>query len=132
MTPRETVKSYFGAITESRFADAAAFLAPDVTMWILGEGSWKLGGSHDRDGVQAIHRLVKDRFPDGLKVILHGIYGEGSEIAVECETMGTRIDGRRYNNHYVQIFIVTNGKITARREYLDTIHADELLCGPIG
>jgi ketosteroid isomerase-like protein len=76
MTPRETVESYFGAITESRFADAAAYLAPDVTMWILGDRSWKLGGRHDREAVMAIHKLVKERFPEGLKVILHGIYGD--------------------------------------------------------
>lgn len=131
MTPRQIVETYFSAITDGRFADAAAYLSPDVTMWILGEGSWELGGQHDREGVMAIHKRVKSRFPEGLKVILHGIYGDGPEIAVECETMGTRIDGRRYNNHYVQIFTVTAGKITARREYLDTIHANDLLCGPV-
>jgi ketosteroid isomerase-like protein len=131
LTARQTVENYFGAITDSRFADAAAYLSPDVTMWILGEGSWGLGGQHDRDGVIAIHKLVKERFPEGLKVILHGIYGDGPEIAVACETIGTRIDGRRYNNQYVQIFTVAGGKIVARREYLDTIHANDLLCGPL-
>lgn len=132
MTPRQTVEAYFKAITESRFADAAAFLAPEVSLWIVGDGSWPLGGLHDRDGVLAIHRIVRERFPGGLKVILHGIIGEGAEIAVECESIGTRSDGRVYNNRYVQIFVVTDGKITARREYLDTIHARDLLCGAVG
>jgi len=132
ITPRQTVEAYFNAITESRFADAAAFLAPEVSLWIVGEGSWPLGGLHDRQGVLAIHRIVRERFPDGLKVILHGVMGEGAEIAVECESIGTRADGREYNNRYVQIFTVTDGKITARREYLDTIHARDLLCGSMG
>jgi ketosteroid isomerase-like protein len=132
MEGRLVVEAYFKAISERRFADAAAFFAPDVILWLAGEGSWPLGGLHDRQGILSIHALVQDRFPGGLKIILHRIIAEGEDVVAEIETLGTRRDGQIYNNHYAQMFVVRAGKIVSRREYLDTIHARDLLLGPIG
>jgi ketosteroid isomerase-like protein len=129
MEARRVVEAYFKAITENRFADAAAYFEPDMQLWLLGEGSWALGGLHDRDGVRAIHALVRERFPDGLKITLHGLIADGAHVVAEIESHGVRSDGRIYNNRYAQIFVVRDGKIAARREYLDTIHANDLLCG---
>ena len=53
-------------------------------------------------------------------------------VAVEAETLGTRADGKIYNNRYHYLVIVRDGMICERREYLDTIHANELLCEPLG
>jgi ketosteroid isomerase-like protein len=131
MEARRIVEEYFQAITENRFADAATYFEPDMQLWLLGEGSWKLGGLHHRDGVRAIHALVRERFPEGLKITLHNIIADGENVVAEIESHGIRSDGRIYNNRYAQIFVVRDGKIAARREYLDTIHADDLLCGPM-
>ncbi len=131
MEPREIVAEYFRAISENRFTDAAAYFEPDMQLWLLGEGSWKLGGLHGRAGVRAIHALVRDRFPEGLKITLHKLIADGEDVVAEIESHGCRRDGRIYNNRYAQTFLVRGGKIVTRREYLDTIHADDLLCGPM-
>ena len=131
MEPRKVVEAYFQAVNENRLTDAAAYLAPDIQYWLVGEGSWKLGGSHDRDFILGIHALMRDRFPAGVTVTLHRVIVEGEDVVAEVETHGTRRDGRLYNNRYAQLFVVRDGKIIGRREYMDTIHANDLFCGPL-
>ena len=130
-SPEELVRAYYADISAGRFAEAAARLAPDATTWILGEGHWPLGGYHDLSSLKEIHALVQERFPDGLKVMIKALTVEGERVAVEAETLGTRIDGKVYNNHYHYLIVVRSGLISERREYLDTIHAREMLCGPL-
>ena len=130
--PEQIVRAYYADISAGRFAEAAARLAPDATTWILGEGHWPLGGYHDLTSLREIHGMVQERFPEGLKVMIKDLTVEGERVAVEAETLGTRVDGKIYNNHYHYLVIVKNGVICERREYLDTIHANEVLCGPLG
>ena len=130
-SPEELVRAYYADISAGRFAEAAARLAPDATTWILGEGHWPLGGYHDLSSLKKIHALVQERFPDGLKVMIKALTVQGERVAVEAETLGTRVDGKIYNNHYHYLVVVRNGSICERREYLDTIHANEMLCGPL-
>jgi ketosteroid isomerase-like protein len=130
-SPEELVRAYYADISAGRFAEAAARLAPDATTWILGEGHWPLGGYHNLSSLRKIHALVQERFPDGLKVMIKALTVQGERVAVEAETLGTRVDGKVYNNHYHYLVVVRNGSICERREYLDTIHASEMLCGSL-
>ena len=57
---------------------------------------------------------------------------QGERVAVEVETLSTRIDGKIYHNSYHYLIIVRDGLICERREYLDTIHAREMLSDPLG
>ena len=128
---REVVESYYSDIAAGRYVDAANRLAPDATLWIVGEGHWPLGGLHDLEGNKRIYDIVKKRFPDGLQVSLREMTVEGERAAVEAETYGVRCDGRVYNNRYHYLITVRDGRIIARREYLDTIHANDMLCGKL-
>lgn len=130
--PAEVVRAYYAEISEGRFAEAAARLSPELVTWIIGEGSWPLGGLHDVSSMKKIHAIVAERFPEGLSVTVKGLTVEGERVAVEAETYGTRVDGKVYNNQYHFLIVVKNGLICERREYLDTIHAKELLCDPVG
>src|ERR1700722_17589410 len=106
MTPHKIVEAYFQAVNEGRFADAAGYFAPDLRLWLVGEGSWKLGGLHDRDFMLGIQKLMLDRFPKGVQVALRHVMAEGEEVMAEVETTGLRRDGRKYHNRYAQIFVV--------------------------
>lgn len=128
---REVVEGYYADISAGRFAEAAARFADDATLWVCGEGNWPLGGLHDRAGNVRIFKIVKDRFPGGLKAEVKALTIDGERAAVEVETYGVRRDGRIYNNRYHYVIIVRDGKIRSRKEYLDTLHANDLLCGPI-
>ena len=129
--PEDVVRAYYSDISNRRFAEAAAWLAPDVSTWILGYGQWPLGGRHNLNSLKKIHAIVAERFPEGLQVDIKALTVEGPRVAVEAESYGVRIDGRIYRNQYHYLLVVRDGLITERREYMDTIHAKEMLCGPI-
>ena len=126
------VRAYYSAVSGGRFDQAASRLSPDSTLWSLGEGHWPLGGRHDLSSLKKIHATVAERFPGGLKVTVKGLTVEGERVAVEAQSLGTRTDGKIYHNSYHYLMIVRDGLIRERREYLDTIHANEMLCGPLG
>ena len=127
--PREIVEAYYEDISAGRYTEAAARFAPDATLWICGEGTWPLGGTHDQEGNKRIYAIVRDRFPAGLRVEVKAMTVEGERVAVQVESHGTRRDGRLYHNFYHYLVIVRDGLIRSRQEYLDTIHANDLLCG---
>ena len=131
-SPEEVVRAYYADISAGRLDRAAARLSPDSTLWILGEGHWPLGGRHDLSSLKKIHATVAERFPHGLTVTITGMTVEGERVAIEAESLGTRIDGEIYRNSYHYLILVRGGLICGRREYLDTIHANEMLCGPLG
>ena len=130
-SPEELVRAYYADISAGRFEEAATRLSPDVSTWVLGEGHWPLGGYHDLSSLRNIYTLVQERFPAGLKVMVKALTVQGERVAVEAETLGTRVDGKIYNNRYHYLLVVRDGLICERREYLDTIHASDLLCGPM-
>jgi ketosteroid isomerase-like protein len=50
-------------------------------------------------------------------------------VAVETESYAELNNGRIYNNDYHFLFIVRDGKIHQVKEYLDTIHTNEVFFG---
>jgi ketosteroid isomerase-like protein len=46
---------------------------------------------------------------------------------MEAESLGTRVNGRVYNNHYHIQHVIRGDKLLAVREYLDTDHANRIL-----
>lgn len=125
------MRRYYADIAAGRYQDALARLAPDSSLWIVGEGHWPLGGLHDRESLQRIHAIVAERFPEGLTLAIKGMTVDGERVALEAESSGTRVDGRHYHNFYHYLITVRNGLICERKEYLDTIHAEDLLCGEL-
>ena len=64
----------------------------------------------------------------GLRVTPTGLTAEGDRVAVEAESFAKMKNGKTYQNKYHFLFIVRDGKIQSVKEYLDTIHANEVLC----
>jgi ketosteroid isomerase-like protein len=130
--PKDVVVGYFKDVSAGAYAAARARFAEDATLWILGEGRWPLGGTHDNAGVKRIQEIVAARFPKSLNITVKGVTAEGERVAVEAESYGVRRDGKCYQNQYHFLFVIRDGKIRQRREYLDVLHAADLLCGEMG
>ncbi|MET8540534.1 nuclear transport factor 2 family protein [Kitasatospora sp. NPDC004799] len=66
--------------------------------------------------------------PDGLPVItLTQVLADGPQAVAEWTTVGTAANGTAYENRCLGVFTVTDGLITAVREYLDTDHVARTL-----
>ena len=54
---------------------------------------------------------------------------EGERVAIEAESYGRHINGKTYNNLYHFLMVIRDGKISELKEYMDTMHANEVLVG---
>ncbi len=108
--------------------DGAAVLdayADDATLWTA--GSLPFSGRHTLEEVGPLMAEILGAFPSGLRFTIQGITAEGDRVAVEAESHGQHASGRLYHNQYHFLMRFRDGKIREFKEYLDTMHADEVL-----
>ncbi|WP_367331127.1 nuclear transport factor 2 family protein [Sphingobacterium multivorum] len=129
MEVKEIVNAYYQAITEGRFSDVPKYKSSDATYWISGEGSWPLGGWRTAQDMMNTFSLLRERFPGGLKITIRSIISEGNNVVVHLNNRATRVDGKIYDNEIVVLMKLEAGLIVEEREFLDTIHVNDLFCG---
>ncbi len=57
-----------------------------------------------------------------MKFKIHSITAEQDRVAVEAENTCVLVDGQTYDNFYVFLFVIKNGRIQRVNEYLDTLY----------
>lgn len=131
MEAKEIVKAYYQAVTDGRFEDIPKYKSPDAAYWISGENSWPLGGWRTPEDMGNTFKLLQERFPKGLKITIRSIVAEGTNVVVYLNNYAERIDGKIYDNEIVVLMKIENGLIVEEREFLDTIHVNELFYGEL-
>ena len=101
--------------------------AEDGSCWTI--GSMPISGRFGKAEIAQASGAVLDVFPDGLKFTVHGMTAEGDRVAIEAESNGLHVSGKHYNNVYHFLMRVRDGKIVEWKEYMDTMHANDVLCG---
>jgi uncharacterized protein len=109
----------YGRVLES-FAD-------DGTYWIV--GNLPGAGMYTKEKIPEFLSSWRSIFPKGIKLTADCLIGEGDYVAVEGHSYAEIADGKIYQNKYVWVFEVKDGKIRAIREYPDTQHGKEVLFG---
>jgi ketosteroid isomerase-like protein len=71
-----------------------------------------------------------DRLEGPLRMTIKSCIGEDDKVAVEAESLGTLKNGRTYNQEYHMLITVRDEKISAVREYLDTLHVQSVWYQP--
>lgn len=111
-------------------ADATAIqnaFAPDGVCWTA--GSMPISGTYTRDQIADAARGVLGVFPEGLKFTIKSITAEDDRVAIEAESYGRHKSGRIYSNQYHFLMRIRGGKVAEWKEYMDTMHANDVLCG---
>ncbi len=101
-------------------------LADNATWWV--QGNFPLSGTKTKKEFAALVGDLGSKIDGGLRVTPKGITAEGDRVAVEAESHAKMKNGKTYQNSYHFLFIVRDGKIHSVKEYLDTTHANEVLC----
>ncbi|NNL84002.1 MAG: nuclear transport factor 2 family protein [Myxococcales bacterium] len=125
---KQLVTEFWEAFSASKFEDALSMMAEDATWWVA--GSFPLSGTKTKSEFAALLSDVAPMAPEGIRVTPTAFTAEGDRVAVEADSYAPISNGRTYKNKYHFLFEVRNGKIHAVREYLDTMHANEVLCEP--
>lgn len=127
-TNKHVVLSFFDNFSVGKVDAALALMADSATWWVAGQpDKFALAGTKTKAQFAELLKGIGAAMPKGLRVTPHGLTAEGERVAVEAESYGETASGKIYNNLYHFLFEVRAGKIQAVREYLDTMHAKEVL-----
>lgn len=122
---RRIAREFFDALSRADVAKLDELYAEDFELWT--PGSFSLSGTRQRAEALEGMRLVGSMFPDGLRFAIRATTVEGDRVAVEAESDGVHASGRRYHNRYHFLLVIRDGKIHRVSEYMDTMHAHDVL-----
>jgi ketosteroid isomerase-like protein len=106
---------------------ALALLTEDATWSVPGKS--ELAGTQTRAQVEAM--LTGELpFVGPLSFTFHDMIAEGNRVAVQIESHGKIKNGTTYNNFYVFIFTIEDGRITHVLEQTDTLYSYRTLIEP--
>jgi ketosteroid isomerase-like protein/nitrite reductase/ring-hydroxylating ferredoxin subunit len=105
-----------------------AMMTEDATWWVA--GTMPISGTYDRSAFTRLLSGVLDTCTGPIRITPKSFLAEGSRVAVEAESYTQTRSGRTYNNLYHFLFTIRDGKIAGVKEYLDTMHANMILCSP--
>jgi ketosteroid isomerase-like protein len=123
------VRDWVDALAKGDVARIVAKYHPDLVYTVIGD--WPLAGTFGRDYMATGAREIFAAFPNGLDFRAHKLVGEDDWVALDMESDGVHVSGRRYNNRYTYWIQVRDGKFLRLEEHLDTKHAVEVLCTPV-
>ena len=123
---KELARRFIDAISRGDIEAIQNSFAKDGTVWTI--GTLPISGTFTAEQVTEASRRVLDLFPEGLEIKIKGMTAEDDRVAIEAESHGRHKSGRTYANVYHFLMRARDGKIVEWREYLDTMHAADVLC----
>lgn len=124
----KTVVRFFELFSSGAVADTMAMFADDATWWVA--GTLPISGTYDKTQFTELLASVLDTCTGPIRITPKVYTAQDDRVAVEAESYTETKSGRIYNNHYHFLVRVHGDQITSVREYLDTLHAQTVLCTP--
>ena len=124
---KQLARDFVDAISRADIDAIVTAYAPDGVCWTA--GTLPISGTSTAEQIADAARGVLTVFPDGLRFTIHAMTAEGDRVAIEAESYGQHVSGKTYNNQYHFVLRARDGKIVEWREYMDTMHAMDVLFG---
>ena len=86
----------------------------------------QIGGRRSREEVVAFAAAVPSLFKERLRFEYESVTAEEDRVVCQVKGFSRLLDGREYNNQYIFLFHVRDGKIYHLDGYYDSKLADEL------
>lgn len=123
----ETFLSHFG---RSDLDAILAMMTEDATWWLNGKPHLHPdAGTRTKAQMAEAWRTMFAALDGPLHLDLVGMVEEDDRIAAELRSRATTRTGGRYENGYVMLFTVRDGRISQVRECTDLLHSLEIF-GP--
>jgi len=123
---KELARRFIDAISRGDIGAIQRSFADDGTVWTI--GTLPISGTFTAAQVTEASRRVLDLFPEGLEITIKGMTAEDDRVAIEAESHGQHKNGLTYANVYHFLMRARGGEIVEWREYMDTMHANDVLC----
>ena len=117
---KQIVQAIFTELGQGNSRPLVEAMAEDFCWTVSGSNQW--AGTYK--GKQAVLNdllgQLRSRIEGRIKTIAHRFIAEGDFVVVEAHGSNTTKDGRPYNNAYCFVIELSNGKLRAITEYMDT------------
>jgi uncharacterized protein len=123
------VSEFFSTFSKGDVAGVLGMMHDDGSWWVSGaiEG---MSGTYPKAELAGLLEGARALYREGaLRITPTSMTAEADRVAVEAKSFATMADGRIYANNYHFLVTLCDGKISAVREYMDTIHAKETFFG---
>jgi ketosteroid isomerase-like protein/nitrite reductase/ring-hydroxylating ferredoxin subunit len=127
-TNKSIVMRFLAEFSSGAVDSTMAMMTDDATWWVA--GTMPISGTYDKPAFTRLLSGVLETCTGPIKITPKGLVAEGGQVAVEAESYTQTRSGRTYNNLYHFLFTIRDGKIAGVKEYLDTMHANTILCTP--
>lgn len=124
---KRRVEAFSAAMNRGDAAALVAAYADDGYVQTM--GNTLISGTFTRAQISAAAGAIFETFPQGIRFTISAMTAEGERVAVEAESDGMHISGRRYHNQYHFLFRFRDGELATLKEYLDTERVTDVLCG---
>jgi ketosteroid isomerase-like protein len=123
---------FFDGWFSGRLDAALTLVTEDFTFTVPGNPEkFCLAGTYDQGGWAEMLAGIGAVMPDGVDADIFQCLADDQHAVVVAHTFGTSRTGRRYDNDVCYVVQIRDGLIASCREYLDTIHANEILAEAI-
>jgi uncharacterized protein len=125
---KNVVVRFFESLSAGDIDAALALMDNDAVYWVSGKPKqFPLAGTHTKQQLAAMLDPVARATPNGITASITATTAEDDRVELEANVYGVSATRRVYENKLFYAFEARNGKIHSGREYLDTIHANEVL-----
>jgi ketosteroid isomerase-like protein len=123
---KRVVMGLFEAMNAGNADAVMGALADSATWWVA--GNFPLSGTKTKAQFGELLAGLAPQIDGALRLTPIGVTADGERVAVEADSYAKLKNGRTYQNQYHFLFIVRDGKIQDVKEYMDTMHANQVLC----
>lgn len=122
---KKVAMTYLKALVEGDPVLMESILTEDFDA--IDRNTAKIGGWRSRQEVVAFAAAVPSLFKEGLRFEYESITAEDDRVVCQVRGFSKLADGREYNNQYIYLFYMRDGKIRHMDGYYDSKLADELV-----
>ncbi len=128
-TPNKQIaRSFMNALSTGDVEAMSGIISKDIEA--LTTGTSVLSTNRNYDAVLEAVAGLKQATKNGIAVEIISLTEEGDRVVCEWKGSSEILTGTPYNNEYVFIFRIADGKVHRMTEYMDTKLADEVM-GPM-
>ena len=121
---KSVARQFFERFDANDLDGVMALFADDATFQVPGKPEeMRSAGLYDRTRLRGLFDRMTSRLRGGLRMSAHTLISEGDIVVAEASSRGELTNGRVYDQRYLTLFRILDGKIREVREYNDTLHA---------
>jgi uncharacterized protein len=122
---QQTVLAFYSAIEALDAERIRALLIEDASWAVMAKGFPAVSSDEGRErAIETVFGPVRSSLKVGsIAFTTRSIISSGDLVMVETVVRAEDVNGRAYHNQYAWAFELREGRISAIREYADTLHA---------